>query len=202
MIKLDLQMFALKRASEIPTIDVNLVTITTKTSEGVVEKEIALDTASKIGVSPEVETQDAIKLIIKGVLKAQKRKKTIVTGNTIVLTDNVFTPELVQILQGGSIVYDDTDTSKVLSYTPPDAGSDDTGEEFQLVAYSAIYNAAGIITGYEKITYPNCQGDPIALTSEDNVFRVNEYSIFSAPEIGEPPFKIEYIAPDALPIPS
>lgn len=202
MLKLDIQMFALKRASEIPTIDVSLITITTKNAEGAIVKEIALDTASKIGVNPEVETQDAIKLIIKGVLKAQKRKKTTVTGNTIVLTDNVFTPEIVQIMQGGTIEYDETDTAKVVSYTPPVSGSSNDGESFELVAYSAIYNAAGIITGYEKITYPNCQGDPIALTSEDNVFRVNEYTIFSAPEIGEPPYKMEYIAPATLPTPA
>lgn len=199
MLKLNLQVFALKRGTEIPTIDVSLVTVKTIVEEGETAVEIALDTASKIGVSPEIDTQDAIKLIIKGVLKAQKRKTTVITGNTIVLTDNVFTPELVKILQGGTITYDSTDATKITKYTPPLSGSTDVIPLFELCAYSAIYNAAGVITGYEKITYPNCQGDPITLSSEDNVFRVSEYTIFSAPDADEAPFEIEYIAPSEFP---
>lgn len=191
---------AFVKGSEIPTIDVALVTITTKNSENVVDKELAFDTASKIAVVPEIETQDAIKLIIKGTLKAQKRKQSTLTGHTITLTDNVFSPEVVQILQGGTVTMGSGDlATTVVNYTPPVAGAVEAarGKEFELNAYSAIYNAAGLITGYEKITYPNCKGEPISITSEDNVFRVNEYTIYSAPEVDEAPYTIDYVT--ALP---
>ena len=187
---------ALVRGSEIPTIDVALVTITTKTSGGVVDKEYALDTASKIAVTPEIETQDAIKLMIKGALKAQKRKQSTLTGHTIVLTDNVFNPQIVQILQGGTITFGVGDQAAVVTkYVPPNAGADeaDRGKVFELNAYSAIYNSAGLVTGYEKITYPNCKGEPISLSSEDNVFRVSEYTITSAPEVGTSPYELNYV---------
>lgn len=183
---------ALKRGNEIPTIDVAMVTI----KQG--ETEIALDTASKIAVSPETEVTDAVKLIIKGVLKAQKRAVTTLTGNAITLTDNVFNPEVVKILQGGTITYDTSDTTKVIKYTPPVAGAVNEVDPFELVAYSAVYDEAGILQEYEKVTYPNCKGEPIALTSEDNVFRVNEYTISSAPSEGQAPYTIEYV--DALPV--
>lgn len=193
-----------KKGHEIPTIDVALVTITVPGTGGA---EIALNTASKIAVNPQLETQDAIKLIIKGALVAQKPKTDTLTGNTIVLTDNVFNPEMVKVLQGGTVKYwaDEEHTTEgttdagygVSSYTPPVAGSNEKGEVFILNAYSAIYNAAGLITGYEKIEYPNCQGTPIALSSEDNVFRVPEYTINSAPNTGEAPYKINYV--DELP---
>ena len=188
---------ALVRGSEIPTIDVALVTVTTKTSGGVVDKEYALDTASKIAVTPEIETQDAIKLMIKGALKAQKRKQSTLTGHTIVLTDNVFNPQVVQIFQGGTITYGVGDQAAVVTkYVPPLAGAAESnrGEVFELNAYSAIYNSAGIVTGYEKITYPNCKGEPISLSSEDNVFRVSEYTITSAPEVGTAPYELSYVA--------
>lgn len=194
---------AYKKGNEIPTIDVALVTLSLPESVD----EVALDTSSKIQVSVQSETEDAVKLIVKGRLIAQKREKVTITGNTIVLTDNVFNPEMVTILQGGTVKYwtDDTHTTEgttdtgngVSSYTPPVAGSSDEVPAFVLNAYSAIYNAAGLIVGYEKIQYPNCTGTPIALNSEDNVFRAPEYTINSAPDIGEPPYAISYV--DALP---
>ena len=193
----------MKKGNEIPTIDVALVTI--QVSEG---DEVALDTASKIAVSVQSETEDSVKLVVKGKLIAQKPPVTTITGNTITLTDNVFNPEMVKILQGGTVKYwtsaeqsteGDTDAGfGVSSYTPPVAGSDDKGSPFTLNAYSAIYNAAGLITGYEKIAYPNCQGTPVALNSEDGVFRAPEYTINSAPKTGEAPYKITYI--QALPV--
>lgn len=195
---------ATKKGHEIPTIDVSLVTVTPAESGAT---EIALNTASKIAVNPQTDTQDAIKLIVKGALIAQKPSRTTLTGNTITLTDNVFNPELVKILQGGTIKYwttsertaegDEDKGFGVSSYTPPVAGSTEKGSIFTLNAYSAIYNAAGIITGYEKISYPNCQGIPISLASEDNVFRAPEYTINSAPNNNEAPYKINYL--DELP---
>lgn len=184
---------ALKKGNEIPTIDVALVTYST----GQDGTEIALDTASKIGVEVQMETEEAVKLVVKGKLRAQKPAINTITGNTITLTDNVFNPELVKLLQGGTIKYDTKDSTKVVGYTPPVAGSNDKGTPGTLNAYSAIYNAAGIVTGYEKISYPNCIGNPIAFSSEDGVFRAPEYTINSAPNTGEAPYEITYV--DTLP---
>lgn len=188
-----------KRGTEIPTIDVVLVTYKVAGNAD----EIAIDTASQIAVTPQVETTDAVKLIIKGVLKAQKPKKSTITGNTIVLTDNVFTPELVKALQGGVIKWwtsaeqsteGGTPTAfGISSYTPPVAGSSEVIPVGTLCAYSAQYNAAGLIVQYEKIEYPNCHGDPISLSSEDNVFRAPQYTINSMPNTNEAPYKITYI---------
>lgn len=180
-----------KKGTEIPTIDVVLVTIQTYEIDA---DELALDTANKIAVAVATDKTDSVKLIVKGRLIAQKPETTTVTGNTITLTDNVFNPELVQILQGGTIKYDENDETKVIGYRPPVIGSTDKGKIFKLKAYSAIYNEAGIVTGYERITYPNCQGVPVALNSEDNVFRVSEYTINSAPASGEAPYDIDIVS--------
>lgn len=198
---------AAQKGHEIPTIDVVLVTVQ---EQGVPDApEIGLNTASKIAVSPQLETNDAIKLIVKGKLIAQKPVQNILTGNAITLTDNVFNPELVQMFQGGTVKYwgeadHTTEVAEdkgygVARYTPPVAGSGLKGKLFITKAYSAIYNAAGVITGYECISYPNCQGVPIALSAEDDVFRVSEYTINSAPAEDESPYEITYLGPDDLP---
>lgn len=179
------------RGTEIPTIDVVLVSIKSYSSGA---DEIILDTSNKIGVTVDTETRDKVALIVKGRLISQKPQKTTVTGNTIVLTDNVFNPEIVKILQGGTIKYDELEPTRVIGYKPPVVGSDDEGELFELSAYSSIYNAAGIITGYEKITYPNCKGVPVAFGSEDDVFRAPEYTIVSAPANGEAPYDLDIVS--------
>ena len=108
----------------------------------------------------------------------------------------MFNPELVQVLQGGTIEWDQN-TGRLKRYIPPVAGSDQKGQTFKLNVYSAHYDAAGLIVDYEKITYPNCKGQPVAFSSEDNTFRAPEYTIDSAPKQGEAPYIIEYV--DKLP---
>lgn len=183
-----------KSKNEIPTIDCELVTIQ---KQGEID-EFGFTTANSIAVEVQTETQDAIKLIIKGKLKAQKPENVTVTGNKITLTDNVFNPELVEILQGGTVVYGTGENAnKVVSYTPPVVGSDDNGDDFVLNAYSAQYNAAGQIVNYEKISYPNCKGVPIAFGAVDGEFRAPEYTINSMPDVGQAPYSITYV--DTLP---
>lgn len=189
-----------KSKNEIPTIDCELITIETvvtpaQGSTPAVTREFGFTTANQLGVEPQVETTDAVKLMIKGKLKAQKKEESTITGHQLTLTDNVFNPELVKILQGGTITYDES--GNLTGYTPPVVGSDDKGEVFTLNAYSAQYNAAGQIVNYEKIAYPNCTGVPVAFGAEDGVFRAPEYTINSAPDNGQAPYAITYV--EALP---
>ena len=188
--------------NQIPTIDVSLVTIE------VDDKEFGFDTANQIEVEVQTEEEDAVRLVVKGRLRAQKPQEVTITGHEITLHDNVFIPELVKILQGGTVYYytDSTHTDITTEetdygfakYTPPLAGSNDKGKVFGLNAYSAIYNAAGVITGYEKTHYPNCQGVPVAFNSEDGTFRAPEYTINSAPNTGEAPYEISTVS--SLPV--
>lgn len=192
---------ATKNITEIPTIDVVLLMIETSTDSYI------LDTASKIAVEPQIETEEAVKLIVKGKLKAQKNEVSTITGNKITITDNVFSPEVVKALQGGTIKYwtSEAKTAEaeavteygVSSYAPPTVGSGTKGTVFKLHAFSAQYDASGQIVQYEKITYPNCQGVPIAFSSDDGAFRAPEYTINSAPKKTEAPYEIHYV--DELP---
>ena len=105
---------ATKATLEIATIDVEMFTFAE--ADGT---EYLLKSASEITVAPEIEEREATKLIVKDRLIAQKRGSKTITGNTITLTDNVFSPELVLQLQGGEITYSDPGTnSKIASYTP------------------------------------------------------------------------------------
>ena len=176
------------KGSEIATIDVVMVTVTPEVGEA---DELVLETANQIQTTIATETTEKVALIVKGRLIAQKPEEVTVTGNTIVLTDNVFNPELVEVLQGGTTEYDELRNFK--KYTPPVSGTMEEKTPFTLKAYSAIYGADALIHGYECISYPHCQGVPIAFGSQDGVFRVQEYTINSAPSTGEAPYVIERV---------
>lgn len=153
--------------------------------------ELGLTTGTSVSVETDLETTDAIKLIVKGVLIAQKREKNTITGTTITLTDNVFNPQLVRILQGGTIETNLDGTFK--KYTPPVAGENYEPIDFTTNLYTAHYDASGLVQGYEKINYPNCTGQPIAFSAEDDTFAAPEYTIKSAPSTGGAPYTIEYV---------
>ncbi len=175
-----------KSASEVATIDVALVTIQTD------DDEFGFTTSNQVEVEVQTEDQDAVRLVVKGRLIAQKKQQKIVVGNQITLHDNVFNADLVEILQGGTVTKDGQ--GNVTGYTPPLAGDDYEPTEFILNIYTPQYDAAGKIVKYEKIAYPNCTGQPVALNSEDNAFRAPEYVIDSAPESGEAPYDLTYVS--------
>lgn len=181
---------AMVKGTEYATIDVVLVTVKPYDEEA---NEIGFETANQVQIAPAIETTEKTPLIVKGKLIAQKPQKSTITGNTITLTDNVFNADLVKLLQGGKIKYDTIDTTKVIGYTPPASDSGEEGELFKLVTYSAIYNAAGVIEGYERIEYPNCKGQPVAFGAQDGTFRAPEYTINSAPDNGQPPYDLDIV---------
>lgn len=170
------------------TIDVVMVVLRGK------DLEIAIDTANQIQVAPQTETTDAIKLIKDGRVLAQKPEVVTLTNQQITLTDNIFYPEVVKMLQGGTVT---KGADGIVSYTPPVMGSTDKGEVFEMDVYSSVYDEAGDIVNYEKMTFPGCKGTPISISSQDNVFRLPEYVINSYAKKGVAPYKISYV--DELP---
>lgn len=176
-----------KKTSERPTIDVALVVI--RVGDDSTGTEYAVNTSNEVAVEPQTETTDAIRLVKLGRLLAQKPSTSTITGHQITLTDTVFTPELAKVVQGGQL----SGTGDSLVYTPPVAGSDEKGEIFEMDLYSAQYDASGQIVRYEKTTFPNCQGTPFGITRADDTFSTQEYTINSAPQNGQPTYKISYV---------
>lgn len=180
------------KGNEMAFIDCSMIVVTT---EGDSPKSVGITSGTQLGVEPQLETTDAVRLIIKGVLKAQKPEKQTITGHTLTLTDNLTILELIEILQGGTVTRDEQ--GKITGYTPPVVGEEYKPQKFTLDAYSAQLDEGGNVLAYEKISYPGCSGQPVGLGSEDNVFRVNEYTINSAPGKGQAPYTITLV--DELP---
>ena len=173
------------------TIDAAMIVIKTKDTG----KTYGITSGSKVAIEPAIDTQEAITLTIKGVLKAKKPEKKTLTGNTITITDALTIYELLPLLNGGELVLD-TDGKTIKGFTPPKVGEEFKMEKFDMDIYTAIMEGSTIV-GYEKTTYPSCVGQPLGLNTEDDVFRTNEYNITSTPGAGERAYNMEIV--DALP---
>lgn len=69
-----------KRGTEKATIDCCMIVVTT---EEETPRCIGITSGTKLSVEPQMETTEAVKLLIKGTLKAQKPEKQTLTGHTI-----------------------------------------------------------------------------------------------------------------------
>lgn len=165
-------------------------------------RELKNDETYRFKTSTSVDAEITIvegssnQLIVNGVLIAQKKASDTITGCEITMKDNVFSPEVVSLLQGGTFEREPL-TKKFTGYEAPKAGEEYTPRIFELKMYTAQRNASGAIVKYGEISFPNCQGKPIAISFEEDTFFAPEYSIISMPNNGESPYKIKLV--DSLP---
>ena len=186
---------AVKKGHQMAIADFSLATITTNEET---PRELGLKTSTQISIDTEFEETDDINNITKGELNGKKRGTKTVTGATLTLTDNVFNPELLQILQGGTVTYDADGGFK--KYTSPAVGEEYTPTPFTLNVYTAQYDTTGLIVSYLKFTYYNCTGDPVSFGAQDDTFAAPKYTIRSAPGEGQSHLVIEKTTVDELPV--
>lgn len=185
----------IKKSAEKATIDCVMIVLRPRDTEHY--EAVGTDSDTQIQVEANVETSEAVRLVIKDVLKAQKKAKTTLTGHTITLTEGMTVLEFLPLLTGATLTKDAND--KIIGYEPPASGERVELPVFDMDCYSAVYSGAELIE-YEKITYPNCTGDQIAPPgSQDGTFRSNDIKIISAPGNGVAPYTVAYIAPEDLP---
>lgn len=165
------------KTTEKATIDCSMVVI--KTREGT-PKVYGFTYGTKASIEANVEMQEAIKLIVKGVLKAQRPEKRILTGHTITLTNSLLAMELLPLFNGGELVKGGSGGTEIVGYNGPATGEEVVKTKFDLTLYSEILEGSSVV-GYEEVIYPNCEGQPFGLNSEDDVFRISDITIVSAP---------------------
>ncbi len=159
-------------------------------------KNYSFSTATKANAKVLIEAGKKSELIIKGVLKAQKKFDSTIKGVDVEFRDNMFLPEVVALLQGGTVVKDEN--GKFLSYTPVVAGAAPNLDSFAVDIYTEETDTSGEVLGYVKLSLPNGKGEPVELGFEDDKFFSAKYVIKTYPATGMPPYIIETV--DELPV--
>lgn len=90
---------------------------------------------------------------------AVARTNDLTYGYNIKLTNNTFDVGLAALIEGGTIRYDEVETTKVVGYDAPKLADGDTKvKEFKATMYIANYEGDNI-KNYAKVTFNKCIGE-------------------------------------------
>ncbi|GIM29825.1 hypothetical protein CPJCM30710_24910 [Clostridium polyendosporum] len=149
------------------------------------------DTASEAGYEPIVSEGEEKVLRTKNTIHAIDKTEDIQYGSDITLTDNKFAPEVLAIIDGGTLKKDAE--QNIIGYTPPVSGQAVNRKTFTLNIYTEEKEGDEIV-GYFKFSYPNCKGKPANFTFKDGEFTTPEFTISSRPKNGEAPYDLDILA--------
>ncbi len=179
--------------TQLPLTDVVLVQLVTKEHS---PKTLSFQTSDEIKTEEVIKEGEAKELIIKNQLIAKKEVPDLMLGYDLTFKDNVMSPEVMQVAQGGTIEYD-PETRKFKKYEPPAIGTKPNLTAFDTIVYSEIVGDDGATGEYAKFTFPNCKGGNVPVNLKDGEYYSNEYKVKSRPAIGQKPYTLEMV--DALP---
>jgi hypothetical protein len=147
------------------------------------------DTAEKADVKPDLSKGKEDILRVKNRIIAMNRTEDICIGYNVKLTDNTFPPELMCLVDGG--------TMSSGGYEGPEIGVAVNKVPFTLNLYSEEKDYDSSTVKYVKFGFKHNKGTPVEFKFEDGKFYVPEFESHSRPKKGEKPVYIEYV--DSLP---
>ena len=158
-------------------------------------KKYYFDTANEATYAPDISDGQENILRVKNRVVATNKYDDIQYGSTLTFKDTSFLPEVLCVVDGGSIVTGEE--NKVKSYSAPVTGKTVNRVRFTTNIYTAEKDVEGTILKYAKFSFPSCIGKPANFSFKDGEFMSPEYTILSRPKSGTAPYSIEFV--DALP---
>lgn len=172
-----------------------------KRAEVVTEEDVprtfSFETADEVQVEPFVSEGKEDILRAKNQIIATNRTEDIVVGYNLTLTQNTLIPELLEIIDGGTLTMDTEDPTKVVGYKAPAAGTVVERIPFTINLYSEEKDIDGETINYAKFSFKHNKGTPIKYSLKDGEFFIPEFVVKSRPKTGENPLTVDFI--DTLP---
>lgn len=150
-------------------------------------------TADEISCEPVIEEGEQKTLKIKSKLVASKQTPDMVLGHDITCKDNVFTPDLLADVQGGTVTKTEASTGTFKKYTAPNVGAVPNTKSFDFISYVEVVGDDGPTGDYLKYTFPNCKGSFISPNFKDGEYYANEYTIKSRPTLNTSLYTVELV---------
>lgn len=170
----------------------NIARVEIVTEEEVPRSFRLTDVASEAEATAYLSEGEEKELRIKNTIKAQNNTEDIVMGYDIKLVSATMIAEILALVDGGKLTYDE-ERDKVTAYDAPVIGEAVNRTRFTTNIYTEEKDADGSIISYVKFGYKNCKGKPVNYILQDGDFFVPELNIKSRGKIGESPVKLEFL---------
>lgn len=175
----------------------NIVRVELETEETTPKQYRLIDVASEADVTAFVSEGEQKELRVKNVIKAQNNMEDIVKGYDIRLLSATLAAEILALVDGGTLRFDDIEVTKVVGYDAPAIGEVIERQPFTLKIYTEEKDADGSTISYVCFKFLHCKGTPVNYRMQDGEFFAPEMLIRSRPKKGESPASVDFI--DALP---
>lgn len=167
-------------------------------TEETTPKTYKFDTSENADVDPEVSKGEEKVHRVKNRIIGTNSTEDLVIGYNLKLKDNTMIPEVLALIDGGTITYDEVDTDKVIKYEAPTMGAEVTRTPFTINIYTEEKDESGDVVQYAKFIFKHCKGKPTKYSMKDNEFFVPEFEIKARAKSGEKPLTIDFV--DTLPV--
>ena len=176
----------------------NIVRVELVTEETTPKTYRLTDVSTEAEVLAFISEGSENELRVKNVIKAQNNWEDIVKGYNIRMVNAVMVPEVLALIDGGTLTFDAIETTKVVSYEGPEAGTPVTRMPFTTNIYTEEKDGDGSTKSYVMFSYKHCKGTPVNFSVQDSEFFVPEFNLRSRAKSGEKPVKIDFL--DKLPV--
>ena len=175
----------------------NIVRVELVTEETTPKTYRLTDVATEAEVLAFISEGEEAELRVKNTIKAQNNWEDIVKGYDLRLVSATMVPQILALIDGGTLTFDDIDTDKVVSYEAPEVGIPVTRQAFTTNVYTEEKDADGSTVSYVQFSYKHCKGTPVNYSVQDGQFYAPEFNLKSRAKKGEKPVKVDFL--DALP---
>lgn len=175
----------------------NIVRVEIVTEETTPKTYRLTDVASEAEVTAYVSEGEEKPLRVKNTIKAQNNTEDIVMGYDLKLVNATMVAEVLALIDGGTLRFDEVETTKLLGYDGPAVGSPVSRKLFTTYIYTEEKDVDGGTLSYVKFGYKHCKGTPVNYSLQDGEFFAPELTAKSRPKKGESPVSIDFL--DELP---
>jgi len=176
----------------------NIVRVEIETEEETPKKYRLTDVASEAEVTAYISEGNEEELRVKNKIKAQNKTEDIVKGYDIRLVSATMIPEILALIDGGSLRYETVGeepntTEELRGYDAPVVGSSVERKPFTMKIYTEEKDADGSTVSYACFIYKHCKGSPVSYSMQDGQFFAPELTSKSRPKLGESPASIDFL---------
>lgn len=165
----------------------NIARVEMVTEEDIPKTYVLTDVASEAEATAYLSEGEEQILRVKNTVKAQNKTEDIVMGYDIRLLSATMIPEILALVDGGTI------SGEGDKYDAAVIGDAVERISFTTNIYTEEKDGDGSTKSYVKFSYKNCKGQPVNYLINDGEFFAPELNIKSRGKLGDSPVSIEFI---------